>query len=256
MVLRDFLFGTDTFLSGYARFAHPYDLHSLRYIFAGAEKLKEETRKVYSERYGVRIFEGYGATETSPVLAVGTPMHHKSGSVGRLMPGITATLEPVPGIEEGGKLLVRGANIMLGYLRAEKPGVLEALPQGVYDTGDVVSIDEEGYVFIKGRTKRFAKIGGEMVSLQAVETAISQLYPEHLHAVVSLPDAKKGEQLVVLSACKEATREAITAHFKALKLPELAIPKAIMHVDAVPLLGTGKIDHVSAKAIAIRAFPT
>lgn len=244
------LFGTDTFLTGYARFAHPYDFHSLRYIFAGAEKLKEETRKVYSEKYGVRIFEGYGATETAPVLAVGTPMHNRAGSVGRLMPNIEYKLEEIAGITEGGKLWVKGPNIMLGYLRAERPNVLDPLADGWYDTGDIVNIDEDGFVRIGGRTKRFAKIAGEMVSLQAVETAVSQLYPESLHAATSLPDEKKGEQIILLTTCKDASREAVMKHFKEQKLPELAIPKTIHIVEAIPLLGTGKIDYVGVKALA------
>ena len=241
------LFGTDTFLSGYARFAHPYDFHSVRYIFAGAEKLKEETRKVYAEKYGVRIFEGYGATETAPVLAVGTAMHNKSGTVGRLMPAIDFKLEEIAGITEGGKLWVKGDNVMKGYLRAEKAGILEPLTDGWYDTGDIVTIDEEGYVKIQGRTKRFAKIGGEMVSLQAVETAVSQLYPASVHAAISLPDEKKGEQIILLTAQADATREAIMKHFKEQRLPELAIPKTVLVTDTIPLLGTGKIDYVGAK---------
>ncbi len=244
------MFGTDTFLSGYARFAHPYDFHSLRYIFAGAEKLKEETRKVYSEKYGVRIFEGYGATETAPVLAVGTAMHNKNGTVGRLMPAIDYKLEEVAGILEGGKLWVKGPNVMLGYLRAEKAGILDPLTDGWYDTGDIVTVDEEGYVSIQGRTKRFAKIAGEMVSLQAVETTVSQLYPNALHAAVTLPDDKKGEQIILLTTQQDANREAIMKHFKEQKLPELAIPKTVMVVDAIPLLGTGKIDYVGAKNLA------
>jgi acyl-[acyl-carrier-protein]-phospholipid O-acyltransferase/long-chain-fatty-acid--[acyl-carrier-protein] ligase len=244
------LFGTDTFLAGYARFAHAYDFHSLRYIFAGAEKLKEETRKVYSEKYGVRIFEGYGATETSPVLAVGTPMHNRAGSVGRLLPDIAYRLEEVTGITEGGKLWVKGPNIMLGYLRAEKAGVLEPLSDGWYDTGDIVTIDDEGYVRIGGRTKRFAKIGGEMVSLQAVETAVSLLYPSAMHACVTLPDEKKGEQIILLTTETTATREAVMKALKEQKLPELANPRAVHVVAAIPLLGTGKIDYVGAKALA------
>lgn len=243
------MFGTDTFLSGYARFAHPYDFHSLRYIFAGAEKLKEETRKIYSEKYGVRIFEGYGATETAPVLAVGTPMHNRAGTVGRLMPAIDHQLEPVAGIAEGGKLLVKGPNVMLGYYRAEQAGILEPLTDGWYDTGDIVTIDEDGYVRIQGRTKRFAKIGGEMVSLQAVETALTQLYPSALHACVTLPDEKKGEQIIALTTQPDATREAIIRHFKDQKLPELAIPKTVMVVDTIPLLGTGKVDYVGVKTL-------
>jgi acyl-[acyl-carrier-protein]-phospholipid O-acyltransferase/long-chain-fatty-acid--[acyl-carrier-protein] ligase len=243
------LFGTDTFLAGYARFANAYDLHSLRYIFSGAEKLKEETRRVYAEKYGVRIFEGYGATETAPVLATNTPMHNRAGTVGRLMPALHFRLEKVEGIEEGGRLVVKGPNVMLGYLKADAPGKLQPLEDGWYDTGDIVDVDADGYVTIKGRTKRFAKIGGEMVSLTAVESAISALWPDHMHAVVTLPDDKKGEQILLLTECKEATREALIQYFRSRKMSELSLPRKII-IASVPVLGTGKIDYQKAKVMA------
>ncbi|MEI6730809.1 MAG: AMP-binding protein, partial [Pseudomonadota bacterium] len=222
------LFGTDTFLAGYAKFASSYDFYSIRYIFAGAEKLKEQTRRIYEEKYGVRIFEGYGATETSPVISTGTPMQNRIGSVGRFMPGIEYRLEQVPGIEAGGQLFVKGGNIMLGYLRAENIGKLEAPVDGWYDTGDIVEIDPQGYIFIKGRVKRFSKIGGEMVSLAAVEIAINKLWQGSAHAVVAVPDAKKGEQIVLLSEYASANREEIITYFKSEKLAEIALPKRII----------------------------
>jgi len=247
------LFGTDTFLSGYARLAHPYDLHSVRYIFAGAEKLKEETRKTYAGKFGVRIFEGYGATETAPVLSTNTPMQNREGTVGRFMPGITYKLVNVPGIEEGGQLWVKGPNIMLGYLRAENPGQLQPPVDGWYDTGDIVALDSEGYINIKGRTKRFAKIGGEMVSLTAVETAINSLWPGYIHAAVTVPDAKKGEQIVLLTEYADAQKDALIKHFRNEKMPELSIPRNIIALKQLPLLGTGKIDYQKAKTMALEA---
>ncbi len=241
------LFGTDTFLSGYARFAHPYDFYNVRYIFAGAEKLKEETRRIYSEKYGVRILEGYGATETSPVIACNTPMHHKAGTVGRILPGIETQLEEVPGIAEGGKLKVRGPNVMQGYLLASAPGVLQPVEDGWYDTGDIVTLDAQGFVTIAGRAKRFAKIGGEMVSLTAVEKLAQAVWPGFTHAVIAVPDAKKGEQLVLFSDNPKANRAELQQYGKEKGVSELSIPRQIEVVSAIPVLGTGKVDLVSLK---------
>ena len=241
------MFGTNTFLSNYARFAHSYDFYSLRYVFAGAEKLDEETRKLWSEKFGVRIFEGYGATETAPALSTNTPMHNKPGTVGRLMPGINHRLEEVPGVEDGKRLFVKGPNVMIGYLLSDNPGIIIPTKDGWYDTGDIVDINEEGYVSIKGRAKRFAKIGGEMVSLTAVETYLSKLWPESSHAVIAITDKKKGEQLVLLTTQKNPSRSDISAFIKANGISELSIPRDIEAVDQLPLLGTGKIDYVSIK---------
>ncbi|MCK5659402.1 MAG: AMP-binding protein, partial [Alphaproteobacteria bacterium] len=239
------LFGTDTFLSGYARFAHPYDFYSLRYVFAGAEKLKEETSRLYAEKYGIRIFEGYGTTETSPVLAMNTPLQHKSGTVGRLMPGIKYRLDNVPGVKEGGRLFVRGPNIMKGYLLCDDPGVLVPPKDGWYDTGDIVSFDDDGYITIKGRAKRFAKIAGEMVSLTAAEDIASATRPDYHHAVVSIPDKKKGEALVLVTDCAQMQVEDMLRQARDTGVSELMVPRKIKHVDSLPVLGTGKTDYVA-----------
>ncbi len=246
------MFGTDTFLTGYARMAHPYDFFSMRYVFAGAEKVREETRRAWMDKFGLRILEGYGSTECAPVLAVNSPMHFKPGTVGRLMPGIRHRLEPVPGVPEGGRLLVSGPNVMLGYLKAERPGELEPPADGWYDTGDIVAIDGEGFVRILGRAKRFAKIAGEMVSLSAVETLVGGLWPENQHAVVNLPDARKGEQLVLVTDRPEAPRQALSEHARAEGATELMVPKHVLSVDQVPVLGTGKVDYLEARALAER----
>jgi acyl-[acyl-carrier-protein]-phospholipid O-acyltransferase/long-chain-fatty-acid--[acyl-carrier-protein] ligase len=179
-----------------------------------------------------------------------TPMHCKAGTVGRFMPGMTHELEPVPGIEQGGRLTVSGPNIMLGYLRAENPGVLEEPEHGRYDTGDIVSIDDEGFATIRGRAKRFAKIAGEMVSLSAVEGYASAVWPEHLHAVVSIPDPKKGEQLVLVTDHPDASREPLLAYAKDQGIAEIMVPKTIRIIDKMPVLGTGKLDYVRVKALA------
>ncbi len=243
------LFGTDTFLSGYAHYGHPYDFYSLRYVIAGAEKLKDETRKLWSEKFGVRIFEGYGTTETSPILSVNTPMQSKPGTVGRLVPGIQYKLKEVPGIKEGGRLHVSGPNIMQGYLLSKDPGVLVPPEDGWYDTGDIVDIDDEGYISIKGRAKRFAKVGGEMISLTAIEGFLSELWPNHAHAIVAIPDEKKGEQLILLTENKEAQRQEIIEFVRKQGLSELGLPKKIIYVDQIPVLGTGKIDYPTAQEI-------
>lgn len=244
------IFGTDTFLSGWARYAHPYDFYAARYIVAGAERVREETRRLYADRFGVRILEGYGATETSPVLSLNTLMHNRPGTVGRLLPGIEARLDPVAGIEGAGRLRVRGPNVMLGYLRAEAPGALDAPPGGWYDTGDIVGLDADRFVAIRGRAKRFAKIAGEMVSMAAAEALAAQLWPDAVHAVVALPDARKGERLVLLTTRPGADAPALLAHARAQGVAELLVPREVRAVGAVPLLGSGKVDYPAAQRLA------
>jgi acyl-[acyl-carrier-protein]-phospholipid O-acyltransferase/long-chain-fatty-acid--[acyl-carrier-protein] ligase len=244
------MFGTDTFLAGYARAAHPYDFRSVRYILAGAEAVKEATRRVYMEKFGLRILEGYGVTETAPALALNTPMFNRFGTVGRILPGMEARLEKVPGVEEGGRLFVRGPNVMLGYLRAEKPGVLEPPADGWHDTGDIVTIDAEGFITIRGRAKRFAKIGGEMISLAAVETLASELWPDALSAAANVPDARKGERLVLVTQQQGADRASFQAHARGKGATELMVPGEILVVEKMPLLGSGKIDYVSVTKLA------
>lgn len=250
------LFGTDTFLNGYARCAHPYDFARVRMILAGAEPVKERTRQIYMEKFGVRILEGYGVTETAPVLAINTPLANRSGSVGRLAPLMQCKLEAVPGIEDGGRLFVRGPNVMLGYYRAENPGVLEPPQDGWHDTGDIVSIDAQGFITIKGRAKRFAKIGGEMVSLAAVEELASELWPAKPIAVAALPDARKGERLVMLTSEAGATRETFGQFARSKGANELMVPGEIYVIDAVPLLGSGKVDFVAATKLAVELSKT
>ncbi len=243
------MFGTDTFLANYAKYAHVYDFYSLRYVFAGAEKLKDSTRTVWAEKFGIRIFEGYGATETAPVLSLNTPMHNKLGTVGRLMPSISYAIEKVEGIENGGRLIVQGPNVMKGYLLSNNPGVLVPTLNNTYDTGDIVEIDNEGYISIMGRAKRFAKIAGEMISLSAVEMYIGELWENYNHAVISIADAKKGEALILVTDYPKANRKDLTHYATEHGLSELSIPKTIKFIDKIPLLGTGKIDYVSLQKI-------
>ncbi len=243
------MFSTDTFLAGYAHYAHPYDFYSLRYLFAGAEKIKLETQQRWADEFGVRVFEGYGATETAPVVATNTAMRNKKGTVGCLLPGIQHRLEKVPGIHHGGKLWVKGPNIMLGYLDKDNPGKIVPLKDGWYDTGDVVDIDSDGFITIVGRVKRFAKIGGEMVSLAAVESYLSQLWPGFLHAAIALKDEKKGEQIKLITNKPEANREEIAEFYRKEGLPEIALPRYIEYTKDMPVLASGKIDYVRLKEL-------
>ena len=249
------MFGTDTFLSGYARVANPYDFYSVRYVFAGAERVKDETRRVWAEKFGLRLLEGYGATETAPVIATNTPMHYKAGTVGRFLPGIAHRLEPVPGIERGGRLLVSGPNVMLGYLRSEAPGVIEPPRDGWYDTGDIVEIDDDGFVRIAGRAKRFAKIAGEMVPLNAVEELVGTLWPDRGHAVVAVPDPRRGEALVLVTEQENPDRAALLSHAQARGVPEIFVPRTIVPMKRLPLLGTGKTDYPAVKAMVESSAP-
>lgn len=243
------LFGTNTFLGGYAKHAHPYDFYSVRYVFAGAEKLQEATRRLFAKKFGLRIFEGYGTTETAPALATNTPMENEEGTVGRLLPGIEYYLQPVPGIEQGGRLHVRGPNIMLGYLLHKNPGVLcpvrSELGAGWYDTGDIVNIDAQGYVGIQGRAKRFAKIGGEMVSLTVVEELAAARWPKGQHAAVSVADARKGEQVVLVTNQENPERGELLIYAKETGIGEINVPKSILSRKTLPLLGSGKVNYSS-----------
>lgn len=248
------LFGTSTFLQNYAKYANSYDFTTLRYVVAGAEKLSESVRDIWSEKFGIRILEGYGATECSPVVSINVPMSYKENSIGRLLPGMTAKLELIEGISEGGKLIVQGENIMKGYLFYDNPGVLVGSEykdqKGWYDTGDVVTVDADGYMAIKGRVKRFAKIAGEMVTLETTEKLFKEVYAEDHHAAVVRKDASKGEAIVLFTTQKEVVRSDISAKAKLLGITELAVARDVRIVKEIPLLGTGKVDYVTLTNMA------
>ncbi|MDR3457487.1 MAG: AMP-binding protein [Verrucomicrobiae bacterium] len=250
---------TNTFLNGYARKAHPYDFRSLRYLFAAAEKLQEATALAWSQKYGVRILEGYGATECAPCVSVNTPLEPRYGSVGRLLLGMEYRLEPVEGVTEGGRLFVRGPNVMKGYLNAEANAKFLALG-GWYDTGDIVSVDAEGYLHIRGRMKRFAKVSGEMVSLTAVEDALAGAFPQYglrcQVAIITRPDEGKGEALIAVSNEPKLTLDEIRDAIKAKGLTNLSVPRELKAVKEIPKLGTGKVNHRELQTLLADLKPT
>lgn len=259
-------FGTNTFLMGYARKANPYDFRSVRYLFAGAEKLQESTSTLWSQKFGVRILEGYGATECSPCLSANVPTHPRQGSAGRFLPAIEYRIEPVEGIDPApsvhnpnhtspqltpppepvGRLLVRGPNIMRGYLNPEANARFHALG-GWYDTGDIARVDHDGFLHILGRLKRFAKISGEMVSLTAIEDNLAGAFPQYGHkfgvAVVSKPDESKGERLVAVTNEPKLTLEQVRTVIRDKGFTNLAAPRELKLLHELPRLGTGKINH-------------
>lgn len=240
------LLSTNTFLNGYARKAQPYDFRSLRYLFAAAEKLQEATARTWAQRFGVRILEGYGATECAPCVAVNTPLQPKYGTVGRIMPGMEYHLDPVEGVEAGGRLFVRGPNVMRGYLNKDANQKFKAL-DGWYDTGDIVSVDPEGFFQIQGRLKRFAKVSGEMVSLTAVEEALAGAFPQYglrcQIAIVTRHDEDKGEALIAVTNEPRLTLEEMRAAIRGKSMTNLCVPREIVVLREIPKLGTGKTNH-------------
>ena len=244
------LFATDTFLQQYMRASGKGGMSSLRIAVCGAERVREETRATATKRFGFEVLEGYGVTECAPVLAANQPGDIRSGTIGKMLPGIESRLEPVEGLEEGGKLYVRGPNIMKGYIRPDAPGQVVPLADGWHDTGDVVSVDEEGYFVIRGRIKRFAKIGGEMVSLTVVENCANALWPDHTHAAAIVPDPRRGEQIVLVTDHPDPKRQELMAWAQAHGVPEISVPKKLVSVEEVPVLGTGKLDYVRVGAMA------
>ena len=243
------LLATDTFMSQYARAAEDGDLSSLRLAVCGAERLRDETRHLLQQKYSVELLEGYGVTEAAPVISANRSGANRAGTVGHFLPGIETRIDPVEGISNAGRLFVRGANIMLGYLSPAHPGKIVPPTDGWHDTGDIVSLDDEGFLSIRGRLKRFAKIAGEMVSLTVVENCACALWPDHMHAAIALPDGRKGELIVLVTTHPEATRVDLLTWIQNHGVAELAAPRRIVHFSEIPLLGTGKTDYVSIQKI-------
>ncbi|MHA6288611.1 AMP-binding protein [Maricaulis sp. CAU 1757] len=248
------LFATDTFMNQYARAAKTEDLSSLRMAVCGAERVKDETRATLRKKFNVEIVEGYGLTEAAPVFAVNQPQNNQPGTVGQIMGGCEAKLVPVEGIPDAGQLHIRGPNIMMGYIRPSAPLEIDPPQNGWHDTGDIVSIDEAGFLRIRGRVKRFAKLGGEMVSLTVVENCATSVWPDNMHAACALPDSRKGEQVILLTDNPDAERSDLVAFYRNHGISELAIPKRIIHAPEIPVLGTGKIDYGKVQKIVEKAI--
>jgi acyl-[acyl-carrier-protein]-phospholipid O-acyltransferase/long-chain-fatty-acid--[acyl-carrier-protein] ligase len=247
--------GTNTFLNGYSKKAHPYDFYSMRYIFCGAEALSDSVFDRYAKVYGVRVMSGYGATECSPVISINNALEHEYGTVGKILPGMEYRLVPVEGIDNKqgrvGKLYIKGKNVMKGYLKNEKANEKFLVEdQGWYDTGDIVEITEDGFIRIVGRLKRFSKISGEMVSLTALEEALAGQFGERKEAaVMAVSDERKGERLIIVTNSKDAEQKTVREILKAKGFSDLACPREIRYMKDIPKLGTGKIDYVRLKEL-------
>jgi acyl-[acyl-carrier-protein]-phospholipid O-acyltransferase/long-chain-fatty-acid--[acyl-carrier-protein] ligase len=247
------LYGTSTFLSYYARHANPLDFHTVRYVISGGEKLGEDVVRVYMEKFGLRVYEGYGASECAPVIALSTPQCYRAGTVGRVLPGIEYRVEKVPGIEHGGVLHLRGPNVMLGYYRSSNPGVVEppksSCGDGWHCTGDVVVLGEDGVLKVVGRLGRFAKIAGEMVSLDEVERIACHASPAHRHAAVVRAESASGETTALFTTDRSLTRSALLHAARELGWRDLAVARRLIWTTEIPLLGNGKTDYVTLQAV-------
>lgn len=244
------LLATDTFVSQYVRAAGETDFNSLRLAVCGAERLRDETRQLARRKCNVELLEGYGVTEASPVIAANQPGANRPGTVGHAVKAVELRVEPVEGIREGGRLLVRGPNVMLGYLRPDEPGKIHPPHDGWHDTGDIVSIDDDGYLSIRGRIKRFAKVAGETVSLTVVENCASALWPDHCHAAIALKDDRRGECITLVTTNSDADRSELVVWVRNHGVSELAVPRRVIAVDEIPVLGSGKTDYPGVSKLA------
>ncbi len=247
------LMGTNIFLNGYSRKAHPYDFYSMRYIFCGAEALSETVFERFARVFGIRVMSGYGATECAPIICMNSALENRHGSVGKVLPGMQYKVEPVAGIDAKGgrvgRLFIKGRNVMTGYLKNEAANHKFLIEDGGwYDTGDIVDIDESGFVTIIGRLKRFSKISGEMISLTAIEEALSGIFgPMKEIAVMPVADERKGERLVLVTNSRDADLKKVRDALRGKGLSDLTHPREIIYMKDMPKLGTGKPDYVKLK---------
>ena len=246
------MFATDTFLRLYAKGTDSNtDMSRLHFIFAGAEALTQETYDTYLTRFGVKIYEGYGMTEASPVVAINLPGMNERGTVGRLLPGLESRLEPVADMDDAYKLLIKGPNVMMGYLRPDNPGVIDPPADGWHDTGDIVRETAQGHLQIAGRAKRFAKVAGEMVSLDAIETIARTASPTAEQAVILRQQPGKADEIILYTTDSAMKRDVLAAAAKAMSRSNLGLPgnDNIRVVGEIPKLATGKTDYVSLKKL-------
>ncbi len=248
------LYGTSTFLSYYAQNAQPVDFRKLRYVIAGGEKLANDVALTWLNKFGLRIYEGYGTTEAAPVISLATRDNYRIGYVGRFLPGVEYQLKKFDGIDRGGVLHIRAPNLMLGYYRVTRPGVID-LPRstigaGWYDTGDVVDVDADGLVSVIGRTKRFTKIAGEMVSLDVMEKIASAASPGHHHAAIALLHKHGAESTLLFTTDATLTRAKLAEAARASGARELAVARKLVALPEIPLLSNGKTDYVSLSSLA------
>jgi len=243
------MIATNTFYKVYAKISHPYDFRSVRLCYAGAEAVQPDTRNQVAEHLGCLLMEAYGTTECSPILCINNLLFNRFGTLGKLAANIEYRLEPVDGIAVGGELCVKGPNVMKGYMFPDNPGILVPVPDGWYHTGDVVVVDELGFVKIVDRIKRFAKIAGEMISLTAVENVAYKIWTsDEFHCgVIAIPHPQKGEQIVLVSNNKEAARDAFSSRVQELGLSELYVPSIFLYKEELPLFATGKADNITLK---------
>jgi acyl-[acyl-carrier-protein]-phospholipid O-acyltransferase/long-chain-fatty-acid--[acyl-carrier-protein] ligase len=251
------LISTPTFCQAYARRCTREQFAHIKYAIVGAEKLRQPLAAAYLEQYGIDLLEGYGCTEMSPVIAVNRPnvgegpalqLGMKAGSVGHPIPGVAVKVidqetgeGPIYG--RAGLLLVKGANLMQGYL-GQPARTAEVIRDGWYTTGDIAMMDEDGFIFITDRLSRFSKIGGEMVPHIKIEDTINELLGDTCSAVTAVPDESRGERLVAFYTRADVTPDSLWQRLRETDLPQLWVPKrdAVFQIDEIPSLGTGKVD--------------
>jgi acyl-[acyl-carrier-protein]-phospholipid O-acyltransferase/long-chain-fatty-acid--[acyl-carrier-protein] ligase len=239
------IIASDNFAAAWGNAAHAYDFHRVRFIIVGAEKLKESTLDLYAKKFGLRVFEGYGVTEGAPILAVNNHMRYRYGSVGHIIPQLEWKLEPLEGLSKGGKLLINGPNVMLGYLRDDKSGEVDFRENNWYDTGDIGEIDDDGYLWIVGRHRRFAKLSGEMISLASIEEVVNKVWPDRPMAVLSMPDPAKGERLVLVHQEPPVDLSELRKALLKIGFSDLSCPKSSVIVAQIPLTPLGKVNIIA-----------